>query len=90
MIKRSSTNDKINMMLKGLVPKTRVLLTLKAILGVYEFLLQTNLIGVILKVVLAPPSVPIGVSGRFLSTIQKLLNKVCATVIKCASHSSGR
>ncbi len=53
------------------------------------FFFQTNPIGVILEIVLAPPSLSTGVSGCFLSTVQKTWNKVRASVIKRASHGSG-
>ncbi len=53
------------------------------------FFFQTNPIGVILKIVLAPPSLTMGVSRCFLWTVQKMWNKVCASVIKHATHSSG-
>ncbi len=53
------------------------------------FFFQRIPIGVILKIVLAPPSLTMGVSGCFLSTVQKTWNKVCASIIKRASHGSG-
>ncbi len=53
------------------------------------FFFQTNPIGVILKIVLAPPSLSMGVSGCFLSTVQKTWHKVCIYLIKRPSHGSG-
>ncbi len=53
------------------------------------FFFQTNPIGVILKIVLALLCVIIAVGGCFCLTAQKTSNKVCASIIKRASHSSG-
>ncbi len=53
------------------------------------FFFQTNPIWVILKIVLAPPSLSTEVSGCFLSTVQKTWNKARASAIKRASHGSG-
>ncbi len=53
------------------------------------FFFQRNPIGVILKIVLALLCVIIAVGGCFCSTAQKTSNKVCASIIKRASHSSG-
>ncbi len=53
------------------------------------FFFQINPIRVILKIVLAPPSLTMGISRCFLSTVQKTWNKVHASVIKHASHGSG-
>ncbi len=52
------------------------------------FFFQTNPIGVILKIVLAIPSVIIAVGGCFCSTVQNSSNKAHAS-IKCASHDLG-
>ncbi len=52
------------------------------------FFFQTNPIGVILKIVLAIPSFIIAVGGCFSLTVQNTLNKVRASIIKCASHGS--
>ncbi len=56
------------------------------------FVFQTNPFGVILKIVLAIPSVIIAVGGCFCRTVQNTLNKVRglrASIIKRASHGSG-
>ncbi len=53
------------------------------------FFFQTNPIRVILKIVLALLSSIIAVSGCFCTTVQETLNKVCASIIKRPSHSSG-
>ncbi len=52
------------------------------------FFFQMNPIGVILKIVLAIPSV-IAVGRCFSLTVQNTLNKALASVIKRASHGSG-
>ncbi len=53
------------------------------------FFFQTNPIWVIWKIPLSLPRVIIAVGGCFCSTAQKTSNKVCASIIKRASHGSG-
>ncbi len=53
------------------------------------FFFQTNPIRVILKIILAIPSVIIAVGRCFCSTVQNTLNKARASIVKHASHRSG-
>ncbi len=68
--------------------KKLVLLTLKASYVYMTFFFQTNPIRVILKIVLAPPSLTMGINGCLLDPVWKT-NKVRASVIKRRSHDSG-
>ncbi len=53
------------------------------------FFFQTNPIGVILKIVLAIPSVIVAVGGCFSLTVQNMLNKVRASNKTCLTRLWG-
>ncbi len=79
--------------LKGLVhPKIKISLCFthpQSILGVYDSLLSDESNRSFIKNCPSPSKPFNGVSGCFLSTVQKTWNKVHASVIKCVSHGSG-
>ncbi len=83
----------VNLTLKGLVhPKMKISLCFthpQSILGVYDCLLSDESNWSYIKNGPGPPSLQHGVSGCFLSTVQKTWNKACASIIKCPSHGSG-
>ncbi len=78
---------------KGLVhPKMKISLCFtpsQSILGIYDFLLSDESNWSYIKNCPGPSKPYNGVSGCFLSTVQKTWNKVCASVIKCAPHGTG-
>ncbi len=80
-------------MLKGLVhQKMKMILWCthpRGILGVYDFLFSDKSNWSYIRKCPGLSSVTMGISGCLLSTVQKMWNKVRASVIKHASHGSG-
>ncbi len=80
-------------MLKGLVhPKMKISLYFthpQSILGVYDFLLSDKSNLSYIKKIYVRPLQALQWGKRVLFvTVQKTWNKVCISVIKCASHGS--